>query len=85
MTQVWGTLEEMKAYFINSGPYQIELSTFPSEHLTLSSLGKLRMFWEGPKFWEAGEKPLYPGHHTFMKYKFLTLGRYYLPSGNTDK
>lgn len=73
---LWGTLEEMKAYFINSGPYKIELSTTPEEHLTLSSTGKLRVFWEGPNFWpERGAKPLYPGHATFKKYKTLTLGR----------
>ena len=73
---LWGTLEEMKAYFINSGPYKIELSTTPEEHLTLSSTGKLRVFWEGPEFWaERGANPLYPGHATFKKYKNLTLGR----------
>jgi hypothetical protein len=74
--QLWGTLEEMKAYFINSGPYKIQLSENPSDHLTLSSLGKLRVFWEGSKFWvDGGERPLYPGHKTFMKYKCLTLGK----------
>jgi len=36
---LWGTLDEMKAYFINSGPYELELSTRPSDHLTLSSRG----------------------------------------------
>ena len=74
--QLWGTLEEMKAYFINSGPYKIQLSTRASDHLTLSNQGKLRVFWEGPKLWvEGGDKPLYPGHKTFIKYKYLTLGR----------
>jgi hypothetical protein len=74
--QLWGTLEEMKAYFINSGPYKIQLSTRASDHLTLSNQGKLRVFWEGAKLWdEGGDKPLYPGHKTFIKYKYLTLGR----------
>jgi len=74
---LWGTLEEMKAYFINSGPYKIELSTTPEEHLTLSSTGKLRVFWEGPDLWaERGAKPLYPGHATF---KLLLLAGNGLP------
>jgi hypothetical protein len=74
--QLWATLEEIKAYFINSGPYEVVLSTSPSNHLTLSSQGKLRVFWEGPEFWvKGGERPLYPVLQTFEKYKFMTLGR----------
>ena len=74
--QLWGTLEEMKAYFINSGPYEVVLSTSPSDHLTLNSQGKLRVFWEGLEFWaKGGERPLYPGVQMFEKYKYMTLGR----------
>lgn len=74
--QLWGTLDEMRAVFINSGPYEIVLSTSPSDHLTLNSYGKLRVFWEGPSFWVDGiGKSLYPGHDTFAKYKWLTLGK----------
>ena len=75
---LWGNLEDMTASFIDSGPYKIELSFHPSEHLTLSLDGKLRLFWEGPQYWtkEGEASLLYPGQPTFKKYKALTLGRY---------
>lgn len=75
---LWGSLTDMTAAFIDSGPYSIELSERASDHLTLSSRGRLRVFWEGPKFWKAvGENtPLFPGHHTFVVYKTHRLGRY---------
>jgi len=73
---LWGTLEDMRAYYINSGPYKLQLSTIRSHHLTLSSQGTVRIFWEGTEFWaEGGPEQLYPGHRTFVKYKNLTLGR----------
>jgi hypothetical protein len=74
---LWGTLEDMTAAFINSGPYRVQLTQYPGEHLTLSADGKLRLFWEGPEYWtkEGAASLLYPGQKTFGKYRALTLGR----------
>lgn len=73
LKDIWGTLDDLKASFIDSGPYKIQLSTDAEHHLTLSSQGKLRIFWEGPKF--RHDTGLYPGQNTFRKFKYLTLGR----------
>jgi len=74
---LWGTLDDVTASFIHSGPYRIQLSESRAKHLTLDSNGKLRIFWEGPEFWKLrGDRwPLVPGSHTFMKYKNHTLGK----------
>jgi hypothetical protein len=77
---LWGTLEDLTASFINSGPYEVQLSPYPGQHLTLSGDGKLRLFWEGREYWtkEGDASCLYPGDKMFRKYKALTLGRYAL-------
>lgn len=64
------SLDNMKASFINSGPFRLELTTYPWQHLTLSSDGKIMMFWEG-----MSETAQIPGSRTLMHYKAHTLGR----------
>jgi hypothetical protein len=73
-----GSLEDMTASFIYSGPFRFKLSTDPAEHLTLDN-GKVLLFWEGKQFWtnEGETSLLFPGRGKFQKYKALTLGRYH--------
>jgi hypothetical protein len=63
------SLDDIKASFIHSGPYKLELTTIPGEHLTVNGEGKIRVFWEGP--WKGSDKP----GHSFRKYESHTLGK----------
>jgi len=64
-----GSLENMKASVI-SGPFRLILTTDPSEHLTISTTGEIKLFWEGPC-----EVPDFPGRKSFMRYKHHSLGK----------
>jgi hypothetical protein len=66
---LYGSLENMKASFICSGPFKLALTTYPSEHLTLSNNGKIRLFWEG-----RSQVSALPGAKSFLRYKKHTLG-----------
>jgi hypothetical protein len=61
---VYGSLDDLKASFICNGPYTVALTDEPSEHLTMSDKGEIRIFWEG-----RGDEFFIPGQKTFMRYK----------------
>jgi hypothetical protein len=68
---LYGSLDDMNARFICSGPFKLELTEYPSRHLTLSSDGKIMLYLE-----KEFKGPGFPGSTTLMRYKAHTLGSY---------
>ena len=74
-----GTLNELTASYINSGPFRIRLTTVAAEHLTLSTSRELRIFWEGEACWNENARRRgfsRLGDVAFLKYNSLTLRKY---------
>jgi hypothetical protein len=65
-----GSLEDMKANLVCSAPFKLISTTDSSEHLTMSTAGEIRLFWEGPC-----EEPDLPGRKTFMRFKHHSLAK----------
>jgi len=63
-----GPLEDMKASLLVGRKFKLILTTDPSEHLTMSAAGEIKLFWEGPC-----EVPDFPGRKTFMRYRHHSL------------
>lgn len=51
--KVIGSLDDLTASFIQSGPFSIELTTTPSQHLVLNKRGRIMVFWEGPEIFQT--------------------------------
>ena len=68
---LYGSLDDMNARFICSGPYKIKLTEIASRHLTLSSDGFILLYLE-----KEFKPPGYPGSTTLMRYRAHTLGSY---------
>jgi hypothetical protein len=66
-----GSLEDMKASLIVGPKFKLILTTDPSEHLTMSAAGEIKLFWEGPC-----EVSDFPGRKTFMRYRYHSLGKF---------
>jgi hypothetical protein len=72
LDSLYGALEDMRASYICSGPFKLALTESAMEHLTLSSDGKIRLFWEG-----RNKTSGTPGHTSFLRYKAHTLGEFH--------
>jgi hypothetical protein len=68
MEQLYGSLEDMKASFISSGPYKLAITANPANHLTLNNRREIRLFCE-----TIDERGGVPGR-SFRRYKTHTLG-----------
>jgi hypothetical protein len=76
MEALYGSLEDMRAGFISSGPYKLVLTNNPANHLTLSSNREIRLFCEAPD-----RRSVVPGR-SFRWYKTHTLGGLLLCKGS---
>ena len=65
---LYGSLDDMNAAFICSGPYKLKLTKLLSQHLTLSNTGAIILYWDG-----EFERQGIPGSKTLMRYKGHTL------------
>jgi hypothetical protein len=69
----YGSLQDIDAHFILSGPFKINLTNKFGEHFTLNEKKELLVYWEGLDSDEYLLQP-FPGRG-WEKYQFNTLGR----------